>query len=58
MGINQYGADYHPRAKFTNTRFENVHEDTIAFIMSPPWGWANLDDCGDWPCTAPSNVLL
>lgn len=24
----------------------------------PDPGWANLDDCGDFPCTAPLNVLF
>jgi hypothetical protein len=26
--------------------------------MSPKAGWANLDDCGDYPCTGPLNALL
>lgn len=30
----------------------------MAYLFSPPAGWANLDDCGDFPCTAPDNVLL
>lgn len=26
--------------------------------MSPPSSWANIDDCGDFPCTAPLNILI
>ena len=26
--------------------------------MEPPLAWANLDDCGNFPCTAPLNVEL
>lgn len=26
--------------------------------MDPPSGWATLDDCGEFPCTAPKNVLI
>jgi hypothetical protein len=26
--------------------------------MSPPPAWANIDDCGQFPCTAPNNVLI
>jgi hypothetical protein len=29
----------------------------VIFIYNPPQGWANIDDCGEWPCTAPSNVV-
>lgn len=30
----------------------------MAYLFSPPEGWANLDDCGDFPCTAPNNALI
>jgi len=56
--LNPSGADYHPRAKFIGTRFENVEETALAFLFNPPAGWANIDDCGNFPCTAPSNALL
>jgi hypothetical protein len=56
--LNPTGADYHPRARFVNTRFDNVEQNVLAYLFSPPSGWANLDDCGDFPCTAPNNALL
>jgi hypothetical protein len=27
-------------------------------MFSPPTSWANIDDCGLFPCTGPKNVLL
>ena len=29
----------------------------MIFIYDPPEKWANLDDCGNFPCTAPMNTL-
>jgi hypothetical protein len=26
--------------------------------MSPPKGWANIKDCGNFPCTAPYNTIF
>lgn len=45
-------------AEFYDTEFENVESDAIAFIMDPKPGWANIADCGNYPCTAPKNVLI
>ena len=56
--LNPTGSDYHPRAKFLNTRFDNLDQDTLAFLFSPKPSWANLDDCGEFPCTAPNNALI
>ena len=30
----------------------------FAALVGPDPGWANLKDCGDFPCTAPLNVLI
>jgi hypothetical protein len=30
----------------------------MAYLYDPPEKWATEDDCGDFPCTAPSNVLI
>jgi len=35
----------------------NVKYNALAYIFDPPQGWAVIDDCGEWPCTAPSNVV-
>jgi hypothetical protein len=45
-------------AEFIDTEFNNVENDAMAYIMDPSPGWANIADCGNYPCTAPKNVLL
>jgi len=34
--LNPYAADYIPITKFKNTRFENVNQNALAFLFSPP----------------------
>ena len=29
----------------------------MANLMSPMSGWANIEDCGNFPCTGPHNLL-
>ena len=55
---NPHASDYIPLQRFSNTLFDDVAEDALAFIEKPPAGWAVIDDCGEWPCTAPENVVL
>jgi len=40
--------------------FDNTFTDVknIAYMAEPNPGWANLKDCGDFPCTAPLNSLI
>ena len=54
---NPDSADYTPKHKFTNTKFIDVDQSTFGFLMDPPLAWANLDDCSEFPCTGPMNVL-
>lgn len=35
----------------------DVQIDAIAHFKDPLEWWANLDDCGDFPCTGPANSL-
>lgn len=30
----------------------------MVYIYDPPQSWASIDDCGEWPCTGPENVVL
>ena len=30
----------------------------MAYLYSPPLSWAVIDDCGNFPCTGPSNALI
>lgn len=43
---------------FKRTKFNNVSPDSLAYIKAPAPGWANLKDCGAFPCTGPLNVLF
>lgn len=43
---------------FKNTKFNNVSPDAMAYFMPPKPKWANLKDCGAFPCTGPLNVLF
>jgi len=44
--------------EFYDTKFVDVEADALAYLMSPPSKWANIKDCGAFPCTAPLNVLF
>lgn len=55
---NKHAADYVPMQQFTQTTFDNVVDDALIWIERPPAGWATIDDCGEWPCTAPENIVL
>jgi len=37
---------------------DNVSPDAMAYIMAPNPKWANLKDCGAFPCTGPLNILF
>lgn len=43
---------------FYGTKMNNIDPSAMAYIMSPPSGWANSRDCVEFPCTAPSNILF
>ena len=30
----------------------------MIYLDAPPAAWADPTDCGEWPCTAPRNVVL
>ena len=56
--MNEHSSDSIPMHVFTNAKFINVMNDAVAFLMDPVPGWAVKDDCGPFPCTAPSNVVM
>lgn len=43
---------------FRNTTFNNVSPDSMAYLMAPEPKWANLKDCGAFPCTGPLNAIF
>lgn len=58
IGLNPSGSDFNAPTHFSNCHFEDIRQDSFAYIYDPPSGWANLSDCGEWPCTGPENVLF
>lgn len=64
LGRNPYAADYIPMHTFKNTAFTNVDDEARVWLEDPDPRWAATDplttpdNCADWPCTAPSNIVL
>jgi hypothetical protein len=44
--------------EFYDSEFTNIDGDAFSWLMPPNPGWANIKDCGEFPCTAPLNALL
>lgn len=44
--------------EFTDCEFINVEEGAMAYFEAPDDSWANLSDCGDFPCSGPLNTFL
>lgn len=55
--FNFSSADSIPVMNFDDVLFTNVEDSAVAFFFDPPQGWAVVSDCGEWPCTAPSNAV-
>jgi len=58
FGSNMYGSDYTEPQDFYSSTFTNVENAAIATLDDPEPAWANKKDCGEFPCTAPWNVLF
>ena len=39
-------------------KFTDVAYPALIFIDDPNPGWVVIDDCGNFPCTAPYNVIF
>lgn len=44
--------------EFYDTQFTDIEDSAMANLMSPNPNWANLEDCGNFPCTGPYNLLF
>ena len=55
--LPQHQPDYTPIQEFYNNEFVNVDWNAFAQLDPPNEGWANIKDCGNFPCTAPYNVI-
>lgn len=56
--VNPGISDFIPMHEATDTKFYNVDEDAIIKFSDPLGSWANMADCGTFPCTGPNNVLF
>jgi hypothetical protein len=57
ININEESSDYTQMLEFYDTTFENTSTEYLTKHMDPPQKWANLADCGEFPCTGPKNTL-
>jgi len=43
---------------FEDLEFINCNAESLTYFFDPPQSWANLADCGDYPCTGPKNTIF
>jgi len=55
---NPKGSDKIPPHTMKNCKFNNVNDDGLAWFEKPDLAWANIKDCGNFPCTAPNNMIF
>ena len=58
MGLSPWAYDYAPAQEFFDCEFIDVEDGSLTYIYDPPKQWANLRDCGDFPCTGPNQILM
>lgn len=54
---NPEGPDFQQQHWFYDNKFINTDQNFLAWAVDPQPGWANIGDCGNYPCTAPKNIL-
>jgi len=58
FNTNPSSSDKVPPHFFDNCKVVDVDDSGFAFLSKPPAGWANVKDCGNFPCTAPINCFI
>ena len=58
LASNPGSSDKIPPHFFNNCVLEDVDDNGFAFLIKPNPGWANVKDCGNFPCTAPNNLIF
>ena len=58
MGRLVSGSDKIPPHFFNNIKFIDTDDKGFVFLDKPSPGWANVKDCGNFPCTAPNNLIF
>ena len=54
---NPDSSDKIPPTFFDNIKFINADDLGFVFLEKPAEKWANVKDCGNFPCTAPNNLI-
>ena len=55
---NPDGSDKIPPHFFYNCKIKDVDNAGLAWFEKPNPAWANVKDCGNFPCTAPNNMIF
>jgi hypothetical protein len=55
---NPDSSDKIPPHSFNGCKFTDVDDIGFAFLTKPNPKWANIKDCGNFPCTAPNNLIF
>jgi hypothetical protein len=50
--------DFITMQNFDSLEFINCDTKALTYFFDPPKKWANLADCGDYPCTGPKNTVF
>ena len=58
FGLNFNCPDFVPLTMFEDNEFKNIDAGAFGYFSDPLAKWANVKDCGNFPCTGPWNVLL
>lgn len=56
--LNPKASDMIQMQQFENLRFHDSEFGAMTWFFEPPMSWANLADCGDFPCTGPKNTVM
>jgi len=44
--------------EFYDTVFSDVENDAVAHLGDPLEAWIDIADCGNFPCSAPNNMII
>jgi len=50
--------DFTPYNQMINPTFLDQSIDAMTHMGDPKGGWANPEDCVEFPCTGPQNVVM
>jgi len=58
IGYPKSASDFAAPTTMRNSRFVNCAKESLGYLKDPNPKWANVKDCGNFPCTAPWNVVF